>query len=261
MDKSIRSFLFFSCCLVIAFLVALNLLVFDKGHWSIYLSILLLSPAYFFLFGKKYFKSHAVFSSLFVLTALTLVNYFESPIYAWVVFAIPAVCAWPAVIIGGKKSGESGYAFLISTMLALSYIGLNLSFETRFPFSIFTTFVIYWWPLAVTFARFLRIFSVVGTIWTTLFFMVTNLVTTDTIWWIYPVFALLFWPLSLFFARYLFAYSILATLLLSIFFITVNVITTPHVIWAIYPIFGILFWPLAMYFFVYRRRGVRRLFS
>ncbi|WP_088840616.1 hypothetical protein [Listeria sp. ILCC797] len=262
MDKSTRGFLFISCCFIIGFLILLNFLVFPGENWSIYTAVLLLSPAYFFLAdGSKHLRSYSLVTSVLIIAVLALTNYFESPEYAWILFAIPAILAWPIIIFGGKYSAKFGYSFLMSTLLVLCYIGLNIYFEPRFPFSIFTTFAIYWWPLSVALARFPRAFSVIGTIWLTLFFIVTNFVTTDVIWCVYPVFAVLFWPLSMFFARHIFTYSILCTMLVSAFFIVVNWLTTPEIIWAIYPIFAVIWWPLSIYFFVYRRRNVKQKFS
>lgn len=262
MDKSTRGFLFISCCFIIGFLILLNFLVFTGEHWSVYTAVLLLSPAYFFLFnGSKHLKSYTLLTSILILVVLGIINYLETPDYAWVLYAIPAVLAWPIIIFGGKYSAKFGYSFLMSTLLVLCYIGLNIYFEPRFPFSIFTTFAIYWWPLSVSLARFPRAFSVVGTLWLTLFFIMANLVTTDVTWWIYPVFAVLFWPLPMFFARHIFTFSILSTLLISLFLIAVNLLTSPQTVWAIYPIFAVLWWPLSTYFFVYRRKNMKQKFS
>ncbi|EUJ33195.1 hypothetical protein MFLO_04650 [Listeria floridensis FSL S10-1187] len=259
MDKSTRSFLFFSCALTIAFLIALNFLVFPGQNWSLYSSLLLLLPlVYFLIDGSRHYKTYSVIGSLVVFAVLSAANLIESPDYLWVLFAIPALAAWPLVIIMGKKAAKFSYAFSGAVLLILCYVVLNLIFEPRFPFSIFTTFTIMWWPLSVALAKFSRAFSLVGTAWMTLFFIIVNIITTPVIWWIYPVFALLFWPLSMFLARYPLSYAILSTLILSSFFIIVNLITSRDTIWAVYPIFGLLWWPLSIYFFVYRRKHVKR---
>lgn len=262
MDKSTRGFLAFSAFLVAIFLIALNFLVFPGGDWSFYTAILLLIPTLFFLLnGSRHLKLFSVLCSVLILVVLTITNLRETPNYLWVLYAIPAVLTWPLVILMGERAVSFIHSTLASLLLVLSYILLNVYFEPSFPFSIFTTFVIMWWPLSVGINYFPRGFSVVATIWLILFFIVANAVTTDVIWWIYPAFASLFWPLSLLLARYLLTYSIISTLLFSIFFIVVNVITSRETIWAIYPIFGVLWWPLSIYFFVYRRKQTKEKFS
>lgn len=261
MDKSTRGFLAFSSFLIAVFLMALNFLVFPGSDWSFYTAILFLAPVLFFLLdGSRHFKLFSVVGSILVLIVLAAANLRETPDYLWVLFAVPAVLAWPLVILMGQRAASFFYSTLASLVLVLSYVLLNIYFEPGFPFSIFTTFAIMWWPLSVGIGYFPRAFSIVAAAWLILFFIVANAVTTDAIWWIYPAFASLFWPLSVLLARHLLTYSIISTILISIFFIVVNVITSKETIWAIYPIFAVLWWPLSIYFFVYRRKQTKQKF-
>ncbi|WP_239257149.1 hypothetical protein [Listeria ilorinensis] len=261
MDKSTRGFLLVSAIFVLIFLAAINLLVFPDQHWALYTSLLLLSPFYFILGGDRHLKLYTVIAALFLLVVLAFSNYLETPDYPWILYVMPAVCAWPIVILGGQKSGTAGYSLFWSLVLVFSYIALNVFFEPAFLFSIFTTFGIMWWPLSVGLAKYPRGFSIIAAVWMTIFFIVANFVTTETVWWIYPVTAIWFWPLVMFLLpRHLTTFSFISTGLVVTFFVTVNILTTPDIIWAIYPIFAIIWWPLAIFFFVYKRRKINRPF-
>ncbi len=95
-----------------------------------------------------------------------------------------------------------------------------------------------------------KAFSVVASLYTCIFFLVVNLVSSpNVIWFIYPSFAVLWWPLSYIMcsAKKYKLFSVVASLFLIAFLALVNYIASPQYIWFYYPAYAALWWPMSMF--------------
>jgi hypothetical protein len=127
------------------------------------------------------------------------INLMFSPWHLWVLYAVFPVLCWPVVMLLGKRAGRPPAALLVSLAAIAYYVLLNRFYSPGFPWAIFPVYAVIWWPLAVLLAKNKKpmAFSVAGALWSILFFIVLNAVTTPhEIWAVYPIFGILWWPLS-----------------------------------------------------------------
>jgi hypothetical protein len=260
MTKSTRNFLSASALLLTVFLLTVNFTTYPGHLWAIWTTPALLTAPLFFLLSnntRRHLTAFSIASTIITLGTLVVTNMLETPDYWWFLYAVPALLVWPTVMLGGKKSSTPSFAFVVSAIVTAAYIALNIYFEPRFPWSIFTTFALLWWPFGVALAKKPRALSLFGASWVTLLALVVNFVTTpETTWWIYPVFSVMFWPFGVFLARRTLTFSIIMTTWIALFFGLLNAMLTPTAVWWIYPAFAMAFWPLSVYFFVTKRKEI-----
>ncbi|MEY8752676.1 hypothetical protein [Alkalicoccobacillus gibsonii] len=188
----------------IAFLFVVNWLTTPTELWAIYPALfLLLWPLNVLFKFSDGHKWYALIVSILLITVLFAINLVQTPDYYWILYAWLPLLYWPLVVFAGRRAAEVTFSVLASLVFILYYIGLNIYFQTGFPWFIFPTFVILWWPLSVTFARRPMLFSVFGALLVTIFFWNVNALTSpDVIWAVYPIFAVLWWPLAIYFFVY-----------------------------------------------------------
>jgi len=85
------------------------------------------------------------------------------------------------------------------------YSLLNIILSHPYPWAIYPSFFVIWWPLALYHAqrKTFVAFSVTATILISIFFITVNIVSSPgVIWAFYPIFVVLWWPLSMYFYVY-----------------------------------------------------------
>jgi hypothetical protein len=186
--------------LTILFLAVVNLLTSRGYPWFVYPAFALLWWPVSVVLAPRYPKTFSIVGCLMTLLFLTGINLMFSPSHLWVLYAaFPAVC-WPILVFLGRRAGRPAWALSVSLLAVACYGLLNVYYSPGFPWAIFPVYAVMWWPLAVLFARNNRAmaFSAGGAVWSILFFIVLNAVTTpQEIWAVYPIFGILWWPLSI----------------------------------------------------------------
>lgn len=244
---------------LIVILLLINFLTTPSEWWALYPTFfLLLGPLSLLLNKKSGYILYSLTMSGAIIAILFIINMIESPNYFWFMYAWFPILWWPLSAIAGRTAAKPFFATVAALSIIAYYTILNMYMEPGFPWAIFPTFAVLWWPLSVTYAKKHFVFSILGTILLSTFLIVLNVLTTpETPWSLYPIFAVLWWPLSIKFGPKPFAFSLIVSLLFSVFFSTINVLTSPQTVWAVYPIFAILWWPLSMYFFYYKKKAAQ----
>ncbi len=171
--------------------------------WFLYPAFfLILWPLSLYFIMKKKYKLYAYFCTTLLILYMLIENILNSPEHPWILYAAYPLIWWPITVSLGKQSKTLTYAWIVSITTILYYAILNLFLSPVHPWVIYPTYVILWWPLILYYARQKNYFglSIVGSLFTILFFSTMNLVTTPhTLWAIYPIFIILWWPLSVYY--------------------------------------------------------------
>jgi hypothetical protein len=142
---------------------------------------------------------------------------------------------------------------IIGSLLMISlFVFINYSTKCSFPWFIYPTFAVLWWPLSIACVRrhAMKGFSVFGSLAIIAILFLTNYLTSwEHLWFIYPSFAVLWWPLAmLLHKKYGKALSVIGSLSIIAFSIAANYIACPSYIWFYYPAFAVIWWPLSVFF-------------
>jgi hypothetical protein len=152
--------------------------------------------------------------------------------------------------IENKRSYALGFALTGSLLIIMLCAFINYSTGSSFPWFIYPTFAVLWWPMGVYFSakRSSKIFSLAGSFLIIVLLFATNYITSwDYPWFLYPAFAVLWWPFSLFFGvKNPRLFSIIGSAVIIAFAVTVNLLTTPYQLWFYYPVLAVLWWPLSV---------------
>ena len=186
--------------MTILFLAIVNVVTYRDYLWFVYPAFALLWWPVSVVLAPRYPKMFSIVGSLMTLLFLAGINLMFSPGHLWVLYAAFPVLCWPVMMLLGRRAGRLPAALLISLLAVVYYVLLNRLYSPGFPWAIFPVYAVMWWPLSVLFAKKKRpmAFSAAGTVWSILFFIVLNAVTTPfQIWAVYPIFAVLWWPLSI----------------------------------------------------------------
>jgi hypothetical protein len=187
--------------MTILFLVIVNALTSPSYPWFLYPAFAVLWWPLSVLFARKYQKVYAIAGSILVLVFLTTINLVFSPFSLWVLYAAFPVLCWPVIICLGRRAGRLPSAMTISLLAIAYYFLLNQYYAPGFPWFIFPTYAVVWWPLSVLYAKKNKMlqFSLIGTLITVAFFVVLNAVTTPgQPWAVFPIFGFLWWPLTIY---------------------------------------------------------------
>jgi len=161
------------------------------------LSVLLARP--------RTIKAYSIIGAAIIVAFLTINNVLESPFIFWAPLTWYPAVMWPICVFLGRRLGRVGVAACGSLVGIAYYTAINVLLFPGFPWAIFTTFALMWWPLAVLYAKNKRhmAFASAGAALGAAFFIAVNFVTTPgVIWFAYPVFALSWWPLSVYYFVY-----------------------------------------------------------
>jgi hypothetical protein len=201
-----KAFSICGCLLIIASLVVVNFNTSPSHIWFVYPAVAVLWwPLAVFVPRRFGAKAFSICGCLLIIASLCIFNYFASPAYLWVVFAILPAILWPIYVFAGKRISTVPFEASMLIIIALYYSGLNIFFTHGFPWCLFIIYVAFWVPFSIFFAHkgYMLAFSIASTTITSLMLIIVNLLTTpEVIWFVYPVFALLWWPLSIYFFAY-----------------------------------------------------------
>jgi hypothetical protein len=199
------SFALSGSIMTIVFLFLVNQLSSSDYVWFYHAIILLLQwPISIFFAARGRLKLHAVVNSALLIGYLVLENGLHSPGHPWSIYAAFTIIWWPIIMLLGRYRKSTMAAVLCSIGIISGYSLLNASLSPAFPWAIFPSFAILWWPLAM-FCKVKRqwfLFSILGTLLSGVFFITVNAITSTDIWAIYPVFAMTWWPLSMYYYHY-----------------------------------------------------------
>lgn len=199
-------FLFLGSGLTIAFLIVVNFLTNTSYPWFIYpvFALLLFPIGLYCIFEKKH-TLFSVIGSIVILTHLIAANYINTPNYPWFLYAIGPIVLWPVLSFLGNRNKNLFVASVISMLFILYYGTMNIYLSSAYPWSIFPSFAILWWPLSLYHVKRKTYFafSINATLLISLFFISVNVFfSPGTIWSIYPIFTVLWWPLSMYYYSY-----------------------------------------------------------
>jgi hypothetical protein len=204
MKKHHIGFATFGSLMTILFLYVVNRITSPEYLWFIYPTfLLLLWPITLLLVTRGKHKLYAIICSLMIIS-LFLVNnfYFSDNSHPWFLYPSYFILWWPITLFVGKRSKTLTFAVLASVSTILYYSLLNFALSPEYPWAIYPTFLVLWWPISLYFARKKNYFgfSLAGSSLTALFFIVVNVVSTpEYIWAVYPIFLIFWWPLSMYY--------------------------------------------------------------
>lgn len=200
MNKQQASFATVASVLSILFFAFINYSTTPHEIWFIYPSFAILQwPISGYFLNKRKLHHYSAITSFILIAFLIIENMLKSPDHIWFVFAIYPILLWPVLMYLGKYRSTLTTAIIGSIGTILYYAVLNTFYAPQYPWVIYPAFLVLWWPLAIYFGRIKKYyaFSIAASILTSLFFIITNVVSTaNTIWAVYPIFAILWWPLS-----------------------------------------------------------------
>jgi hypothetical protein len=151
-----------------------------------------------------------------------------------------------------NRRNAIGFSVTASLIIILFLTYINFSVGGHFPWFIFPTYAVLWWPIGVIFSRrnSAKMLSLVGSFLTIALLFLTNYLTSWSYpWFLFPSAAILWWPLGVFFGSKNYKlFSLISSVLLIAFFVAANLLITPSVLWCHYPVFALIWWPLSAYF-------------
>lgn len=185
----------------ILFLATVNVLTSPHAIWFHYPAFfLLLWPISLLIFKNQHFKFFSLFCSIALILYLCANNYYESPEYPWILYAVWPILWWPILAFLGKNATKVSVALSVSAVTIIYYSLLNLYLSPGYPWVIYPAFAVLWWPLSLYFGKKRFPFSLTASLFLILFFIIVNIVSSPTvIWAVYPIFAILWWPLSMYY--------------------------------------------------------------
>ncbi len=147
--------------------------------------------------GRRVLIGFSAVGSLITILFFAFINYSTGARFPWFIFPAYAVLWWPILTICIGRHSLKILSLIGSLTTIVLLLITNYITSWHYPWFLFPSFAILWWPIAMFFgSKNSRLFSVAGFITLTVFFAVTNLVTSPSVrWFYYPVFAALWWPL------------------------------------------------------------------
>jgi len=132
------------------------------------------------------------------------VNLVYSPGVLWAHYPVYAMLWWPVTLFFARKRAWIGYA-ITASLMTIAFFGLtNRLTSPGYPWFIYPSLAILWWPLSVYFAKHKSAwgFSVAGSLLVVGTFAVINMMTSPVfLWFLFPTFAVAWWPLGVGFGQ------------------------------------------------------------
>ncbi|WP_066190441.1 hypothetical protein [Gracilibacillus timonensis] len=189
--------------MTILFLILVNYLTSPSYIWFIYPAFpLLLWLVSVYLLSKGRYKIFVLVASLLTLLYLSAINYIHTPEHPWILYALWPIMLLVVLTFLGKYSWKLSMAWIGTVLTIVYYSGLNYYLSPGYPWAIYPTYVVLWWPMLVYCIKAKKYFglSVLATLVTAIFFVMVRVVSSPhVIWEIYPIFAMIWWPLSMYF--------------------------------------------------------------
>ncbi|OAB44387.1 hypothetical protein [Paenibacillus glacialis] len=203
MNKHQASFATVASVLSILFLAITNYNTTPHDLWFIYPSFVILQwPISIYFLAKGKLKHYSALTTAILIAFLIFENMLNSPDHIWFVFAVYPLLWWPILMYLGKYRSSFTIAIIGSLCTILYYEMLNSFYAPQYPWVIYPSFLVLWWPLAIYYGRKKNHFnfSITATLLTAIFFITTNVISSpSTIWAVYPIFAIIWWPLSMYY--------------------------------------------------------------
>jgi hypothetical protein len=204
--KNHKLFSLVGSAIAIAFFIATNLITTPSIIWFHYpLFAVIWWPLRVFFAESRTSRLYSVLGALIIASFLTIDNLAKTPDCPWVLLTYFPVIMWPVSMFLRKRLGRLDISLALSLIGIGYYTALNMYVFKGFPWAIFPTYALLWWPMAIGLAKrgkFMA-FSVAGSLLTAALFITVNWITTPTeIWAVYPIFAIAWWPLAIYYFRY-----------------------------------------------------------
>ncbi len=199
-------------------------------------------------------RSHAfafsIVGSLLLISLCIFINYSTGSRFPWFIYPTFAVIWWPlGVFFAGRHSAKT-FSLIGSLLIIAVLFATNYFTSWSYPWFIFPSFAVIWWPLGVFFGKSCgKALSIIGSLIIIGFSVVTNYITSpEYIWYIYPTFAVIWWPLSVFLARTraVKVYSVFGALLILAFLAFDNYSNSPSCPWVLFAVYPVLMWPICV---------------
>lgn len=240
---------------------ALNLFLSPDSPWVIFVAYATLWwPLSLIFHGQGKAHWYAALMSAISIAFFAAVNLIYSPGALWAIYPAFALLWWPMTLFFARKHSWFGYSVAGSLLTIAFLAAVNLLTSPAFPWSLFPSLCLPWWPLAVYFAKKRRpfAFAIGGSLLITALLLVVNLVTSPAfLWSLFPSLCVLWWPLSVFFTQKKkpLQFALSGCILAITLFVSVNLLTSPGFLWSVFPAFAALWWPAGV--FVYGARSNR----
>jgi hypothetical protein len=157
---------------------------------------------------------------------------------------------WPLMTIFAGRHSTKVLSLIDSFLTITLLVLINYLTSWYYPWFLFPSFAILWWPLAMFFGTgHGKTFSIIGSVVIIASLLITNYITSPSvIWFYYLAFAVIWWPLSVLLAgpRTIKAYSVVGALILAAFFTLENLLKSPFCPWALLTYFPVLMWPVGI---------------
>jgi hypothetical protein len=192
-------------------------------------------------------------SSVLIISFLFIINYITSWGHPWFIYPTFAVIWWPLSAYFAENRNFKAFSAAGFILISVFFIWVNLVTSPGYLWCIYPIYAALWWPLSMALwgggAKRYKLYSIVMSALTILFFFTINLISSpDTIWFFYPSIAITLWPLSIYFAtkKYIKLYSVIVTLLITVSLFLINNYYTPETLWWTSTLFYLAWWPIVM---------------
>jgi hypothetical protein len=189
----------------------------------------------------------SVVGSLLLILFFAYINFSTDSRFPWFIYPAFAVIWWPlGVLFAGRRSMK--FASLVGSISIIALLVItNYLTSWDYPWFLYPSFAVIWWPIAVIFGRNRgKLLSVIGSVSIIAFSVAANyIISSSYIWFYYPIFAVVWWPLSVFLGRqrYTRAYSLTGAAVILAFLGLDNYINLPNIPWVLFTVFPVLMWP------------------
>lgn len=155
-------------------------------------------------------------------------------------------------------SFAKSFAIAGSIMTIIFLAIINFLTSSHYPWFLFPSIVIIWWPLSVCLARrnTMKSYSTLSALLMISFLAITNYINTPTYPWVlYTIVPIILWPLCIFLGKKAISPSIalFGSALSILYYCLLNIYLSPSFPWAIFPAYVLLWWPLSAIQFKYNR--------
>ena len=153
-----------------------------------------------------------------------------------------------------NKRSAIGFSIAGSVITILFFAFINFTVGGRFPWFIFPSYAVLWWPLALILGPYSghsgKLLSLAGSLITIALLVTLNYLTSwGYPWFIYPSVAVTLWPVTMFWGgAHKKAFSVIVSIALTGVALILNLTLTPGDIWFYYPAVAIIWWPLGVFF-------------
>ncbi|MFA9464853.1 MAG: hypothetical protein ACERKN_11255 [Velocimicrobium sp.] len=213
--------------------------------------------------NRRYLTGFSLAGSLIIILFFAFINFSTGVRFPWFIFPAYMVLWWPIITIFVGKHSMKMLSLVGSLVTIALLVVINYLTSWSYPWFLYPSFAILWWPLSVLFANSSTIkgYSVLGALINVSFFTIINITNSpDCPWALLTYFPVLMWPVGVLLGRRLGKLSIASIICFFgiIYYVVLNIFVFKGFPWAIFPAYALLWWPLAIAF---AKRGCSLIFS